>query len=182
MKFLLFLFSGAMITIISSPGAELFEDPGIGQEMCGKTMLKSALPPPTSFRAITPYQPVAYLDANLPSLGIKKYGHTGSRDFLDTSVLMTEANRRQDDYIASSLPPSHSSELTVEARAVSNKSFLVEDMSRLDNNNKIKFLRGLNETLTGYMFGCKMDSVKYSTAALMSMSLIINAKSFNIPG
>lgn len=139
MKFLLFLFSGAMITIISSPGAELFEDPGIGQEMCGKTMLKSALPLPTSFRAITPYQPVAYLDANLPSLGIKKYGHTSSRDFLDTSVLMTEANRRQDDYIASSFPPSHSSELTVEARAVSNKSFLVEDMSRLDNSNKIAY-------------------------------------------
>lgn len=38
----------------------------------------------------------------------------------------------------------------------------IEADSLLDNNNKIKFLRGLNETLGGYMHGCRMDSVKYA--------------------
>lgn len=38
----------------------------------------------------------------------------------------------------------------------------IEADSLLDNNNKIKFLRGLNETLIGYMVGCRMDSVKYA--------------------
>ena len=123
-----------MITIVSSPGADLFKDPGVGQEMCGKAMFKPALPPPISVRAITPYQPVTNLDAGFPSLGIKKYGHTSSGDFLDSSVLMNEANRRQDDYMASSVPPSHSTDLIIGASAVSSKSFLAEGGRYLDNN------------------------------------------------
>ncbi|QEC67969.1 hypothetical protein FRZ67_11900 [Panacibacter ginsenosidivorans] len=39
----------------------------------------------------------------------------------------------------------------------------IESDSLLDNNGKIKFLRGLTELLNGYMFGCRMDSVKYAT-------------------
>lgn len=37
----------------------------------------------------------------------------------------------------------------------------IEADSTLDNNGKIKFLRGLNEALTKYMIGCRIDSVKY---------------------
>ncbi|MEP7319733.1 MAG: hypothetical protein ABI921_13355 [Panacibacter sp.] len=39
---------------------------------------------------------------------------------------------------------------------------LIETDSATDNNNKIKFLRGLNETLLAYMYGCRSDSLKYS--------------------
>ena len=38
----------------------------------------------------------------------------------------------------------------------------IENDSLLDNNNKIKFLRGLNETLTAYINGCRYDSLRYS--------------------
>jgi len=38
----------------------------------------------------------------------------------------------------------------------------IEADSTLDNNGKIKFLRGLNETLNRYMIASRMDSVKYS--------------------
>lgn len=39
---------------------------------------------------------------------------------------------------------------------------LIEEDSGIDNNSKIKFLRGLNETLTAYLNGCRYDSLKYS--------------------
>ena len=39
---------------------------------------------------------------------------------------------------------------------------LIEEDSGSDNNSKIKFLRGLNETLTAYLNGCRYDSLKYS--------------------
>lgn len=39
---------------------------------------------------------------------------------------------------------------------------LIEEDSGIDNNTKIKFLRGLNETLTAYLNGCRYDSLKYS--------------------
>src|SRR5436190_3758655 len=39
---------------------------------------------------------------------------------------------------------------------------IIEKDSLLDNNKKIKFLRGLNETLNGYLNGFKYDSVRYS--------------------
>jgi hypothetical protein len=38
----------------------------------------------------------------------------------------------------------------------------IEADSSLDNNNKIKFLRGLNEVLLGYINACKYESLKYS--------------------
>ncbi len=38
----------------------------------------------------------------------------------------------------------------------------VESDSTIDNNGKIKFLRGFNETLTAYLNGCRYDSLKYS--------------------
>ncbi len=46
---------------------------------------------------------------------------------------------------------------------VENIESQIESDSSLDNNNKIKFLRGLNETLTAYMNGCRYDSLRYST-------------------
>lgn len=39
---------------------------------------------------------------------------------------------------------------------------VIEADSSLDNNNKIKFLRGLNETLLAYMSACKYESFRYS--------------------
>ena len=39
----------------------------------------------------------------------------------------------------------------------------IEADSTLNNNSKIKFLRGLNEALTAYISGCRFDSLKFST-------------------
>ena len=41
------------------------------------------------------------------------------------------------------------------------KNFIEAD-NQLDNNNKIKFLRGLNEALLGYLNGSRNDSLHYS--------------------
>ena len=41
------------------------------------------------------------------------------------------------------------------------KAFIEAD-TQLDNNSKIKFLRGLNETLLGYLNGSRNDSLHYS--------------------
>ena len=46
------------------------------------------------------------------------------------------------------------------------KNFIEAD-NQLDNNNKIKFLRGLNEALLGYLNGSRNDSLHYSELPLL---------------
>ena len=47
-------------------------------------------------------------------------------------------------------------------QGVNNVRNTIEADSTLDNNGKIKFLRGLNEILNSYMYKARVDSVKYS--------------------
>src|SRR6266487_195253 len=47
-------------------------------------------------------------------------------------------------------------------KTVNNITEAIETDSFLNNNNKIKFLRGLNETLLEYISDCRYESLKYS--------------------
>lgn len=120
-----------MITIIPSPGSELFDDPGLGT--CGKAMFKPALSSRTTASITNLPSPS---NAVLPSLCLADYrfsfGASGDSDFPDSSALMIEANRRHDDDITSSAPPSHRTELTTDTKNTESMHYLSDERSDSD--------------------------------------------------
>ncbi len=91
-----------------------------------------------------------------------------SRLFFHESIEATQKkimlmDRTDDNLFTPTSNESLNHELTnTITKSVNNIRDAIEADSSLDNNNKIKFLRGLNETLLAYMSGCKYELLHYS--------------------
>jgi len=91
-----------------------------------------------------------------------------SRLFFHESIEATQKkimlmDRKDDNTFTPTSNESLNQELTnTVTKTVNNIKDTIEADSSLDNNNKIKFLRGLNETLLAYISACRFEGLKYS--------------------
>lgn len=91
-----------------------------------------------------------------------------ARQYFHETIRATQKKIRATDGKDDSLfTPTTNEQLNLEltnalTNGVTKIEALIEEDSGIDNNSKIKFLRGLNETLTAYLNGCRYDSLKYS--------------------
>ncbi|HEY6976337.1 MAG TPA: hypothetical protein VH396_08605 [Chitinophagaceae bacterium] len=91
-----------------------------------------------------------------------------SRLFFHENVEATQKkilllDRKDDNMFTPTSNESLNQELTnTVTKTVNNIKDTIEADSSLDNNNKIKFLRGLNETLLAYISACRYEGLKYS--------------------
>lgn len=80
-----------------------------------------------------------------------------------TQKKILQMDGKDDELFTPTANESLNKELTATAtKGVNDVRDAIEEDSTLDNNNKIKFLRGLNEVLQGYISACKYESLKYS--------------------
>src|SRR5690242_21118377 len=80
-----------------------------------------------------------------------------------TQKKILQLDGKDDDLFTPTANESLNKELTATVtKKVNDIRDAIEADSTLDNNNKIKFLRGLNEVLQGYISACKFESLKYS--------------------
>src|SRR3954453_12557376 len=91
-----------------------------------------------------------------------------SRQFFHETIEATQKkimlmDRKDDNLFTPTSNESLNQELTnTVTKTVNNIKDTIEADSSLDNNNKIKFLRGLNETLLAYISACRFEGLKYS--------------------
>ncbi len=80
-----------------------------------------------------------------------------------TQKKILQLDGKDDDLFTPTANESLNKELTgTVTKKVNGIRDAIEADSTLDNNNKIKFLRGLNEVLQGYISSCRYESLKYS--------------------
>ncbi|HRH59589.1 MAG TPA: hypothetical protein PL045_03420 [Chitinophagaceae bacterium] len=80
-----------------------------------------------------------------------------------TQKKLLQSDKINDDYFTPTSNEELNHELTIAAtETIDNFQKEVEKDSSLDNNSKIKFLRGMNEMLMVYMRGVQYDSIQYS--------------------
>lgn len=97
-------------------------------------------------------------DKNIPLS--RMYFHE-ALDATQKKILASDGNA--DAYFTPTSNDALNSELTEDVtKVVDDIRNYIEADSTLDNNNKIKFLRGLNETLLNYISDAKFGAIKYS--------------------